>query len=62
MLGGCLVGAVAGVGTAYVLTEEEQTNILTDVYNVRGEKHVADAVKTWLDRGQLPLPVLPDAW
>jgi len=59
-LGGCLVGAVAGGGSAYVLTSQQQTALGTDIFNLGGDEYVEDAVKTWLARGQLPLPVLPD--
>jgi len=57
---GCLVGAVAGAGTAYWLTAPQQTEVMTTLWNQSGENYVEDAMKTWLDRGQLPLPVLPD--
>ena len=59
-LGGCLVGAVAGVSGAYVLTAKEQTRIGTEIYNLGGDEYVEAAVKVWLERGQLPLPVLPE--
>ena len=52
------MGAVAGAGGAYVLTAKKQTEVGTEMYNLGGDEYVKDAVKVWLERGQLPLPVL----
>lgn len=64
MLGGCaesmLVSSVAAAGGAYMLTEQQQTDAMTDIGNLGGDAYVEDAVRVWLERGELPLPVLPD--
>ena len=38
----------------------EVTQRLTDMSNSGGAVYVGDAVQMWLDRGQLPMPVLPE--
>jgi hypothetical protein len=61
MTAGCAWLAVtAGVGTGYIVHGEQATKNWTDCMNASGQKHVEDAVRVWLDRGQLPMPVLPD--
>ena len=58
---GCAIGAgVTGASAAYVITGEQSTNGLAELRNREGQPEAEHAVKEWLDRGQLPLPVLDD--
>lgn len=57
---GCLVGGVASGGTAYVVEGPQMTKRFTNISNTGGMLHVEDAVRTWLIRGQLPLPVMDE--
>lgn len=61
---GCQLTAMsalgAGAGAGYVNRSKDATKQLTTRFNREGSMYVEDAVKTWLDRGQLPLPALPD--
>jgi len=52
-----LTGAVGG---SYVASGERATQALTDQANSTGALYVDDAVQTWLNRGQLPLPDLAE--
>jgi hypothetical protein len=52
-----LTGAVGG---GYVASGEKSTQNLTDKVNSNGAVYVGDAVQTWLNRNQLPMPALPD--
>ena len=52
-----LTGAVGGT---YIATSDQHTKDWTDLFNSEGAKHVEDAMRIWLDRGQLPMPVLPE--
>lgn len=52
-----LTGAVSG---GYVASGEKSTQDLTDQVNSNGAVYVGDAVQTWLNRNQLPLPALSD--
>ena len=53
-----LISGAAGGG--YVGAGPGVTQAFTDISNSAGAQHVGDAVQTWLTRGQLPLPVLPE--
>jgi hypothetical protein len=58
---GCQWLALTGVvGGAYVDSGPQATKNFTDLSNQDGAKHVEDAMRVWIDRGQLPMPVLPE--
>jgi hypothetical protein len=61
---GCVLGgylASAGALTVgYAALSEPATTGMTDISSVGGVRYVEDAVKIWLERDQLPLPVLEE--
>ncbi len=58
MLCGCEWLLLSGaVGAGYVDSGAQTTKAFTDCSNSAGAAHVGDAVQTWLNRNQLPLPV-----
>jgi len=65
---GCLISwplasstaVVTGTTGAYVATSEPATECLTNLSSVGPVVNVTDAVREWLNRGELPLPVLGD--
>ena len=65
---GCLVtwplasstAVVTGATGAYVATSEPATECLTNLSSVGPVVDIEDAVREWLNRGELPLPVLGD--
>ena len=61
LLSGCewllLWGGTSG---GYIATGPDATKAFTDMSNSAGAANVGHAVETWLDRGQLPMPVLAE--
>ena len=57
---GCLMGAITATTGGYIATSEPATECLTNLSSVGSAFDVEDAVREWLNRGQLPLPVLGD--
>ncbi len=58
MLCGCEWLLVSGAASeCYVETSGPMTKAFTDCSNSAGAAHVGDAVQTWLNRNQLPMPV-----
>ena len=61
MAAGCQwLTLAAGTEAAYEVTATPATDRLTNLAHVEGSLYVGEAVKVWMDRGQLPLPVLED--
>lgn len=54
---GCLVGSTAGVTGYYVTRSKPMTARMTEASNAGGVLDVEEAVKIWLQRNQLPVPV-----
>jgi len=58
LVAGCeWVMLTAGTGAAYEATAKPTTDALTQVAHVEGSLYVDKAVKVWMERGQLPLPL-----
>ena len=61
MTAGCQwLGMWAGAHALYVVGSEPMTKAATDMSNSGGAAYVGQAVTMWLDRNQLPMPVLPE--
>ena len=58
---GCPIGlVVTGTTTGYIAGSEPGTEALTNVSHVWPVADVENVVTEWMNRGQLPLPVLDD--
>jgi len=61
MAAGCeWVTLATGTGVAYEATAKPATQAMTQLVHVEGSLYVSEAVRLWMERGQLPLPVLED--